>query len=224
MRKNQWDIIGESNANISSSYNGWIDLFAWGTSGYKYRPDSIYYMAANNSPNHLAISSDIEYTRYDWGYYNKISNADHNFEWRTLNQEEWNYLLSHHDWYMATINNIKGLILLPESYEEPMYISYENHNADHSKYKYNLKTWKLIEEQGAVFLPAAGKMAGYFSNFGYSAAGSDMNRVYYWSSTLYEYKTSTIDSSYANLMKDGEIIFRPQEQYFSVRLVRDVEE
>ena len=32
--EHQWDIIGEDNQNISSSYRGWIDLFGWGTSGY----------------------------------------------------------------------------------------------------------------------------------------------------------------------------------------------
>ncbi|MBQ3677498.1 MAG: hypothetical protein II926_09075, partial [Bacteroidales bacterium] len=33
--EHQYDIIGEDNSNISKSYNGWIDLFGWGTSGYK---------------------------------------------------------------------------------------------------------------------------------------------------------------------------------------------
>lgn len=31
---NQYDIIGSDNSNISSTYDGWIDLFGWGTSGY----------------------------------------------------------------------------------------------------------------------------------------------------------------------------------------------
>ena len=31
---NQWDYIGSANLNISSTYNGWTDLFGWGT-GYK---------------------------------------------------------------------------------------------------------------------------------------------------------------------------------------------
>ena len=32
--ENQWDYIGEGNTNASASYEGWIDLFSWGTSGY----------------------------------------------------------------------------------------------------------------------------------------------------------------------------------------------
>lgn len=32
--EHQWDYIGSDNTNISASYNGWIDLFGWGTSGW----------------------------------------------------------------------------------------------------------------------------------------------------------------------------------------------
>lgn len=32
--ENQFDVIGEANANISKTYDGWIDLFGWGTSGF----------------------------------------------------------------------------------------------------------------------------------------------------------------------------------------------
>lgn len=32
--ENQWDCIGEANQNIAETYDGWIDLFGWGTSGY----------------------------------------------------------------------------------------------------------------------------------------------------------------------------------------------
>lgn len=32
--ENQFDYIGEANANISATYDGWIDLFGWGTSGF----------------------------------------------------------------------------------------------------------------------------------------------------------------------------------------------
>ncbi len=32
--ENQTDYIGGANSNISATYDGWIDLFGWGTSGY----------------------------------------------------------------------------------------------------------------------------------------------------------------------------------------------
>ena len=34
--ESQSDYIGEGNANIGESYDGWIDLFGWGTSGYNH--------------------------------------------------------------------------------------------------------------------------------------------------------------------------------------------
>ena len=220
--ENQWDIIGEDNKNNSSSYNGWIDLFAWGTSGYKYTPDSLYQASSSSSKNHLAISGDIESTKHDWGYYNAISNADHNFEWRTLNHDEWEYLLSNHDWYLATVNNIKGMILLPKSYEEPTYIYHTNQDVDFAKYVYNLKTWNLLENQGAVFLPSAGQLScSYLGTVSYATE----NRVTYWTSSLCEYKASTSSSSYSYVMwrSASFISYAAQELYYPVRLVRDVE-
>ena len=32
--EHQYDYIGDANSNISQTYDGWIDLFGWGTSGY----------------------------------------------------------------------------------------------------------------------------------------------------------------------------------------------
>ena len=32
--EHQYDYIGDANRNISQTYDGWIDLFGWGTSGY----------------------------------------------------------------------------------------------------------------------------------------------------------------------------------------------
>lgn len=32
--ENQYDYIGNGNANKSATYDGWIDLFGWGTSGF----------------------------------------------------------------------------------------------------------------------------------------------------------------------------------------------
>ena len=32
--ENQWDCVGADNTKIAENYDGWIDLFGWGTSGY----------------------------------------------------------------------------------------------------------------------------------------------------------------------------------------------
>ena len=51
--ENQYDYVGSTNSNISSTYSGWIDLFGWGTSGYNhgancYQPWSTSQTAAIN--------------------------------------------------------------------------------------------------------------------------------------------------------------------------------
>ena len=133
-----------------------------------------------------------------------------------------NYL-SHHDWYFATVNNIKGMIILPDLYEEPLYISHERNNNDFAKYLYNLKTWKLIEEQGAVFLPQSGVLSCAYNG---TVSYGTRNRVEYWSSTLYHYTASTSSSSYSYEMRIPSGGLDPicaQEEYIPVRLVRDVE-
>ena len=93
---NQWDVVGSQsayysdyygnvtgsdNANISSSYSGWIDLFGWGTSGWNsgancYQPwststDSSDYYPGGSYTNNLTGA----YANADWGVYNAISNG-----------------------------------------------------------------------------------------------------------------------------------------------------
>ena len=54
----QYDVIGEENANVSENYDGWIDLFGWGTSGY------------NNRMPYMVLDSELAYIlRY---YFNSI--------------------------------------------------------------------------------------------------------------------------------------------------------
>lgn len=82
-----------NNANVSSSYNQWIDLFGWGTSGYNhgavaYQPwstnDEDYdYYAYNNDEMHLYNGNGTA----DWGY-NRISNGGNQLnQWRSLREE-----------------------------------------------------------------------------------------------------------------------------------------
>jgi hypothetical protein len=96
------------NANRSESYNQWIDLFCWGTSGYNhgavcYQPWSVSGQASDlyayGDPNYNLNSST---GKADWGY-NAISNGGNteNSGWRTLQgsdnglyTDEWDYLLN----------------------------------------------------------------------------------------------------------------------------------
>ena len=111
---NQYDIIGSTNSNISSSYSGWIDLFGWGTSGRHvsgdtyntcyaptssknvYKPENNYnatgYGPSMNMPDiNLTGTSAV----YDWGVDRTFMHRGTtiNSQWRTLSKEEWTYLL-----------------------------------------------------------------------------------------------------------------------------------
>lgn len=114
------------NQNISSSYDGWIDLFGWATSGYhnsgdqynvNHYPYSWSNTVVNNDYNKFGYGPSYNMSgfealtgvnaNYDWGVYNNISN-DGSFEtgaWRTMtaNNGEWEYLL-----YQRSASTING--------------------------------------------------------------------------------------------------------------------
>lgn len=173
--ENQWDYIGNNNSNISSSYSGWIDLFGWGTSGYNhgavcYQPwstskkNSDYY-AYGNSTNNLSSQSG----KADWGY-NAISNGG-NIEhtWRTLTYDEWCYVFftrqttSGDRFAKAVVNDVNGVILLPDNWTSTNYNLNET-NSSGASFNSNIisqSDWvNQLEANGAVFLPAAGGREG----------------------------------------------------------------
>ena len=185
---NQWDYVGgtangiqygtvsgSSNNNISPTYSGWIDLFGWGTSGYNhgatcYQPwDTImsysYYWAYGGAFNSLYDETGMA----DWGY-NAISNGGNqeNYGWRTLTQNEWEYIINTRNtpsgirYTKANVNNINGLIILPDNWSNDYY-NFNNINSSSSSFNDNVITgsqWYLLEQYGAVFLPGAGGRTG----------------------------------------------------------------
>ena len=169
--ENQYDCAGSNNANISSSYNGWIDLFGWATSGwdcgnmffhpYNYESES----AANfgrsyGPPCECNLTGDYKYS--DWGVFNRISNGGNESEmWQTLSPGDWQYLLNNR--YNAaqkksqgTVNGVHGLIILPDEWSLPSGCSFYSQSNNWTANNYTTETWSLMESAGAVFLPAAG--------------------------------------------------------------------
>ena len=249
---NQWDVVGSQsaqysdqygnvtgsdNANISSSYSGWIDLFGWGTSGW-------------NSGNHYYMPYDYDYSTYpytegygygptdgssytysltgayanaDWGVYNAISNGGNAAGlWRTLTQSEWAYLINTRanassKWGNATVAGVNGVILLPDSFTDPM----KNNGSGAfvpqategwSDNVYSADDWTTaMQSAGAVFLPAAGGRYGATVCY----VGFNGN---YWSSTysheldayVVGFLSGTLDAVNASNRSTG----------LSVRLVR----
>ncbi len=151
---NQYDIIGESNQNISSSYSGYIDLFGFGTSGYNYKPYS-YALTAS-----YYATGNIANTKNDWGVYCSISNGG-NYKWRTLESEDWVYIYegrpnAYSKRSRATVNGVKGMILLPDKWTIPSGCSFSPNASYFTTNTYSVSQWKKMENAGAVFLPATG--------------------------------------------------------------------
>ena len=163
--EHQYDMIGEDNTNISSSYNGWIDLFGWGTSGYNNY--SLPYRAVTLSNGYCKEVDDISETNYDWGRYNAVSNGRNLFGlWRTLTYSEWDYIIDKRTDAsskngLANVNGVNGLILLPDNWILPDGLTFiSGENGDFMQNIYSIVDWEKMETNGAVFLPAAGRRIG----------------------------------------------------------------
>jgi len=186
---NQYDVIGTVNERIDTTYNGWIDLFGWGTSGYN---DVMPYTIDDTNTHYAPGEMDIAGTEYDWGQHNAISNGGNQIgQWRTLTQAEWRHLLYFREGAslrraLATIENVgpggsdmAGLVLLPDKWQLPTDVTFQPGSSD--GYQTNVFTagdWNLMQANGAVFLPAA----GYRDGTRVSLVGS---YGCYWTSTYY---------------------------------------
>ena len=201
--ENQLSYVGGSNSGnvyeegvlcnnelIANDYDGWIDLFGWGTSGQDhgaicYQPWSIsteytYYYAYNNAIFNLYDETGLA----DWGA-NSIENGRNtpNY-WRTLKAEEWQYLFDSRPgirFAKAKVNNLSGVILLPDNWNESIY-SFNNPNEGNVPFSSNVITtddWSILETEGAVFLP----MAGIRHENSVSLVG---NYCGYWSSSRFD--------------------------------------
>ncbi len=214
--ENQTDYIGDANRNISADYDGWIDLFGWGT-------------GANPT---ITSENDIDYATFiDWGT-NPIGSDAPN-TWRTLTNDEWMYIFYNRPnaqslFAFGSVNGVNGIILLPDNWTTPLGVDfvastsqglywdgvlYRNDNDNNFSHNtYTSEQWSEMEQSGAVFLPASG------NRYGVSAGGFGYHGNY-WSSTG-EYGSS------AHCMYLSTFIFEPMSSDIrdlgqSVRLVKE---
>ena len=162
--ENQWDFVGEEgNMSAAPDYDGWIDLFAWGTSGYDGKCPYANDICTECGVNFGNSGYDITNTNYDWGVYNAISNGGGKPGiWHTMTDSEWYYLERYRDNAdslrgLATVAGKPGMVLLPEYWDLKAYPV----NPEYSEFTDNVYTeeeWKVMEELGAVFLVVAGSV------------------------------------------------------------------
>ena len=227
--EHQWDCVGDSikgnvyengvksdNSKISPTYEGWIDLFGWRTSGY----NSVYPYSNNNYAYAFeGDTTDIAGTNYDWGVYNAISNGGNQTGlWRTLTYSEWKYVILNRTdaRYLrgtANVNGVNGLVLLPDNWSFPSDVEFSYGMNYYSQNEYSTSEWAKMEANGAVFLPAAGGRNGADVNGG----GSYGN--FYWSSSACDYGDASGLGFYGGGVGTGG-----SHRYYgrSVRLVQDV--
>lgn len=143
----------------------------------------LFVWASGSSPSATGSrgpsSGTINNTEYDWGH-NAIANGGGvSDQWHTMTQEEWQYLLGLNGWAKAVVNNVKGLILFPDNWTlpegmEPI-VNLGVGTVGYESNKYSLSEWRLMELNGALFLP----VTGYYSGSGVTNADNG----YYWSAT-----------------------------------------
>lgn len=219
------------NAFISSTYNGWIDLFGWGTSGWNsgakaYQPwatsvDDKDYYPGNSSTNDLQGN----YANADWGVYNAIQNGgDEAGLWRTLTGEEWNYLLcartnANQLCGQATIDGLHVLILLPDNWTMPNSLTFIAPPSNWTDNQYTSEEWKVLEQSGAVCIPSAKRRI-----YGNTIDGG--GNIGIWTSsysTIDPIKSARQIVIYGTSIESNENSIGGRHNGHSVRLVQDVE-
>ena len=198
--EHQYDFIGNAAGNNTESgrntQSDWIDLFGWATSGNSasgtaYQP---WQSSITDSEYGPAITSgQWTYANSDWGI-NPISNGGNVANsWRTLTQEEWNYILNSRStgyrFCYAKLNigvqSYNGLIILPDDWN-PSYYALSSMNQGNHSYDSNViseEYWtNSLEAHGAVFLPVTGMRYN-----GNEVIGLDDDKIgFYWSSIAAE--------------------------------------
>lgn len=169
----QYEYIGDDNKNISDTYDGWIDLFGWGTGA---------------NPTNASESSDAYATFVDWGT-NAISNGGNKpNQWRTLTIEEWKYIIEGRPNVKTLYGSARiriddtavvGMIILPDDWSSPKGIAFYSGMTGWTSNDYDISQWTKMENAGAVFLPALGRRDG--SDVYSVQSGGD-----YWSAPAYD--------------------------------------
>ena len=243
--EHQWDYVGEDNKNISSTYDGWIDLFGFGTSGWdsgatEYQPWSTSQTNSDYYPGG-SYENDLtgNYANADWGVYNQIGN-DAPGTWRTLTCDEWVYLF--HDrsnaenlFGLGTVNGVPGAIILPDGWQAPSgvtfiasaenglswqgsgyYQSGSNHYNDNAFVSGPSGTWDAMATSGAVFLPASG------TRFTTAYSNNTTSLGLYWSSSTTFYGTRAYYLDFNTSQVYLRHNYDERSSGFAVRLVSDL--
>ena len=234
--EHQYDMVEYDLQVVGSNYanQNIISLFGWGTSGYNHGAECYQPWHTSPSNSRYYAYGDPQYNlndqtgQADWGC-NTITNGSNIVNWRTLTKPEFYYLLYERSttsgirWAKGRVNNVNGLILLPDTWTASIY-TLNNTNDGTCDYNNNnniitAEVWtSTFEANGAVFLPAAGWR---YEDVAHNDVSGQVTGQY-WTSTQY-----SNDKAY-RVVFNHTLVSHTQEttEYrfagFSVRLVCDV--
>ena len=207
--EHQWDYIGYAFAGSYFKTGNTVDLFGWvGSDADNNRFG--YGLCASTNDNDYG--NTISALKSDWGTL-AITNGGNtpNFGWRTLTKDEWVYLFNTRTttsgirYAKATVNNVKGVILLPDDWNHALISDFTSNPITAAEWTSD------FEAHGAVFLPAAGRRDDSYVN----------SSGHYWSSTAssatHAYQVYFYINDLQPALKCG------RHNGCSVRLVKNVE-
>lgn len=194
------------------------------TKTWRFAEHQYDYISNDRKSGSEGWSDYLSWSADGWSLSN-VSNGE-NKTWYVLSKDEWVYVFDKRNtasgvrYVKAKVNNVNGVILLPDDWSRSKY-NLNNINTPNAAYAGNVISnvdWALLEEFGAVFLPAA----GYYSRNMVLSAGTD---GYYWSSSM----GSKI--SYSSGYYRANVFFfdnncdpgydADKDDYLSVRMVSD---
>ena len=193
----QYDYVGQANSSISRDNEEWIDLFGWGTAGWRsgakaFQPWDNSTMFDDYHPGGSPMSDLIgSCAEGDWAWHNAISNGGNKAHmWRTPTVKEWRYLLterpaSREKFGTAIVADVHGLVVLPDGWTLPDGLKFTPGMNGWDANNYSVKVWQRMENAGALFLPATGNRVG-------TNIGSVGEEGRYWSTTHCDRNTAFV--------------------------------
>lgn len=243
--ENQYAIGDVSGEYSQTSYTGWFDHFPWGGSGYGYSRPFWYKVNYCSDINNSSLGD------YDWGAFNaivnpKTGNVDPYGTWRTLTEEEFEYMMFQRGngadtcrysivYIQFQSKKVPGTIIYPDGTSKAaieVYLGSLNDNEINRNSRKDISETQfkqLEKELGCAFLPDAGRYVGNRYDFSFGTIDFDVpnngrdNNGFYWADN---YNNTFEYASYMYTRAGGympEFTRTTAYSYFhSVRLARDV--
>ena len=162
------------------NYDGWIDLFGFGASGFNPGIPGRHYQ-----PWETATADTLDYGPVmidhttDWGRHIRVYEYMPGLSFRTLSEDEWTYLMKtdrctnphfKHSWMLGKLKyandlrgTVEGMFLFPDNFEwkehfGPEPTRYELASMDYGYLVDNTSggRWDEMDYAGVVFIPCAG--------------------------------------------------------------------